>query len=1155
MKLRSAWIALALVHPLACGGRRSNPALSPSSTAYRLCEFDLHCPAGSYCSAGVCDVDCHVDGDCHSGEGCDLRGRCHLPDVHAAPPRFAGHLVAPVPRLALSPEAPTATLTLGNDGAEAIGRFHVVSDDPGLSATPSSGTLAPGATAQISVRAGAGWTGPAATLHLLSTGGSADVAVRLESALAGRLVGQLSVEAPFALGVAPFALELVGSPAKLTGAVDGAASLLWPLDAAATGSDDGTNFQVSFAFIAAPGTPGNPLLDVPVRRSVSLSGKHDGPSSASGSYLETVDGLPGGPLLLSGSFSLHRAAAPTGLKAQVAAAFSPVAPGALPPPCACTDPGCPSSAGSGAAGWFFDQGFPFERWASGMSYASGSCLQPNGDSGPCVVPAEAACALADFASLGAAGAAGLLDTLRAQASLSLLAGKDGLAKVLQPVGPAFGAAAISQEVQSLEAAASLLGQGLHAAPGGGGLFAAANFALARGLPASAFSQPSRDGAFPGDVPRFGGAIAARLFAEAEAADRLERTFDSQGLLALAQPAASAALLDLAALGALVEPSGQGAVATYADPIAGLGEAFAPLADAFERQRLGLNPAGYQSSYVPFAYDPEHPDEDLFQQLLPLAERYLAAAQADEQRLVTDSREFDHDATQLATELSSVAQKCADEVVDLCGPVADPMSAQGCGAKGGKIQGAEDDARAASEALSEASSRLSSATAKVTLLQQQARVEMADETAEISAVTADGKVIEVADTLRATQQEANDAMGCANGLVQSLQSIALAAFGVPSAGGIPGASCGPLLSDVAFKSVAETAKADEARTDSQVQYLVAQQKLHDDQLEAEIADAASEARTAGLEVQRQTALFDSALERERGLVTRLHRALHDEAETVGQAATQATADPTYRLYRDADAVQWAADMEVARKWIFLATRALEYTIDASFARGGELFQDESAQALSGYVGALQDAHDTDQLANGWDQERDDLVSLRADVFGLTQVRVDPVTGESLTPSKQFQALLALPTQRDPATGNLRIRFATSVRPNNGIFSADVAGDRIAGLKIGLVGSQLAGRTAYVSLTQAGETELRAPDGSIVPYQLEPKVALVPSGINPATFEDPALPESTDLFERPVAAKSWTLGLDQLGDPRNAAVDVGALEDIEIWVHHRGRSMQP
>src|SRR5262249_40606057 len=153
---------------------------------------------------------------------------------------------------------------------------------------------------------------------------------------------------------------------------------------------------------------------------------------------------------------------------------------------------------------------------------------------------------------------------------------------------------------------------------------------------------------------------------------------------------------------------------------------------------------------------------------------------------------------------------------------------------------------------------------------------------------------------------------------------------------------------------------------------------------------------------------------------------------------------FRLYRDQTGMEWDASMRLLRKWAFLATRAYEYTANASYAAGATVFAAANARELQGYLNGLQDAYQTDRLQNGWGQARHDVISLRRDILGIQKAIVDPVTGRSLSPAQQFQQLLALPQNRD-AAGNVSLKFRTSMRGPDGVFSADVCEDRIQGLK--------------------------------------------------------------------------------------------------------------
>ena len=75
----------------------------------------------------------------------------------------------------------------------------MISDDPNVEATPASGTLASGESVPVQVQVGSGFTGTGATIHILTTGGRADVRLEYGSTLSGRLQGTVDVELPFGI--------------------------------------------------------------------------------------------------------------------------------------------------------------------------------------------------------------------------------------------------------------------------------------------------------------------------------------------------------------------------------------------------------------------------------------------------------------------------------------------------------------------------------------------------------------------------------------------------------------------------------------------------------------------------------------------------------------------------------------------------------------------------------------------------------------------------------------------------------------------------------------------------------------------------------------------------------------------------------------------
>jgi hypothetical protein len=474
---------------------------------------------------------------------------------------------------------------------------------------------------------------------------------------------------------------------------------------------------------------------------------------------------------------------------------------------------------------------------------------------------------------------------------------------------------------------------------------------------------------------------------------------------------------------------------------------------------------------------------------------------------------------------------------------DPVTLSGCGASGGQLAAIRDEARAAQIALAEANDRLSTAAQRVELLQQQLQNEMNAQGQEINVLYSDGNVVAAVAMHKAQEQYASAAFQCVDTIFHDIITLGF--------GGLGG--CSAMIGELMYDTVGDAVSEAYAHATDQIQLALGQNLVRDDQLRAQVLDADGEANTAAFEVQRQVGLFDAATQRISILQTEAAQAVLDRDHRVDALHGSPVNDPSFRLYRDAAAMRWDRDLEIARRWMFLATRAFEYSVNASYGPAGEVFGDQTAADLSSYLSGLRDAYDANRIAEGWDQERRDEISLRQDILKIRGAIVDPVTGAVVSPQAQFAALLGHPSHRD-ADGNIVFKFSTSVAQDNGLFSTGVCGDRVEGLKVNLVGSQLGGRTAYLTVQQVGKGTLRSCHGAdrLVSYDLSPKTALVPAGINLGSTA--ALPENTDLFERPVASAAWKLVLDQHTDPRNAGIDVSALEDIELEIRHRGRSIQ-
>ncbi len=1175
-----AWLLAGLLAAAGCGRGASGPLAQN-----RLCELDLHCPAGTYCSAGVCDADCREDADCPSGQTCDARGRCAPAGFRAPPPRFAGHLASSATHLDLSPESPDGSFTLGDDGTEDIQRFHVLSDDPDVVATPQSGSIASGQSVEIDVTVHPTYGGHSTTIHVLSTGGRLDVPVTYWSSLIGRLTGTVTIQSPFALGTAPMAMELAAAAAgagpsngatRLSGAVDGSNSLLWPVDAPVKATDDGTHFTATFVLVGQPGRPVDPLFDVPIRRTVTLDGVHDTPVSVHGSYLESIEGLGTVALQTAGAFQLSRTVDATGVKPAPQAVFQAAAPR---PFLACT-PLAVCAANSNHAQCYFQAAFPFEQLTNVDQFSAGQCALPGG-TGRCVEPNAVPCAFSAFESGPGADPAGELDVFRAAATYGLLQGNDAIAQVL-----GFGGADISTEIGLLSDAAGFLAAGLHGAPSSPvALLASAGFAAAQSMPPSTFQNPStRDD--PGnpsldDTQRFAGAVAARLLAGAQLVDRELRSGGAAGAQADAQQFAGAALLDLAAVGDLLgiqiaDGTADGGVAdggTVAEPVYGLSTSFANVAATFSDVVAGLNAVGYGPDYVPFSYEDSNPQDDVFQQAVAFAQGgaqpgagSLPQAVAAQAALQSANLGSGGNANQVNTELAQLQAQAETALGQLGGSDCVPSSLAGC-AHGGMIAVDMDVAKAAQAAYQAARDRASADGQKIQMLEQQEQALTAQQNAELLAVEENGKVVREVAAHQAETQIIDQGLACLASEMSDMDSMGMAIASAALGGGVGQGrgqlgyaadsvgACGPSLVADLSGFWNDPNSAARASTNQAEVLEIGQVQIQDDAMANAVFDANRDYDAALEAVTQQADLFDAATQKVENDWVQVRIEFDAYQSQIEAQRRNVAHDLAWRLYQNAAAFDYARKLRLARRDVFAVVRAYEYLENFSDTTyEGLVLETESAQDLAYDVNQMAEALSGYSGTDGRIQTRDDLISLRRDVLHIAGDVQDPVTGDTLTAAQQFQALLALPSHHD-AAGNVQLQFATSILPGNGIFASDVAEDVLEGISASVDGSLIqSDRPVYLRLTQSGRSRLRGGDGTVSSYSLGPKTASVEGQVNAGSFPDPSLPLDTELANRPVDDAEWTLTFDQQDEPTNAAVDVSQIEDIELWIEHACRTIQ-
>jgi hypothetical protein len=432
---------------------------------------------------------------------------------------------------------------------------------------------------------------------------------------------------------------------------------------------------------------------------------------------------------------------------------------------------------------------------------------------------------------------------------------------------------------------------------------------------------------------------------------------------------------------------------------------------------------------------------------------------------------------------------------------------------------------------------------------------------MQAISSDGQTIALVAQAKAQEAIENQDAACGASVVSGVGNVLSALFSfnpLSAIGALFGGGANTLLQceeSANDQNDANLAWASAiAQNDETYQIQLGQNLVTDNGLLTQIFDSLADLGQAGVDTQQQLSLLNASHIAVQTDFANLQQALNTAQS--GDQLQARNVDPTFRLYADQNGVRFAQQLAVARTWTFLATRALEYVLNETFANEGEVFAAADASDLTTYLAQLSSSYSAQQLV-GQAQDLDDFISLRNDILGFTTAVKDKVTGQMLTPAQQFQAFLTLPKNLD-AQGNLALAFNTDAASGGGpLFNPEVCEDRIADIKANLVSSSLSGETAYIGLTQKGQSTLIdcGQQGSNN-YNLSTKTALVTAGLNlPRSAEnDPSYPANTDLFERPVLASSWVLSIDLLGDPANRWLDLSQLDDIELWIHHRALTVQ-
>ena len=223
------------------------------------------------------------------------------------------------------------TFNISNTGGEPL-HFHLLADRAWPDARPIVGTVGAKASQAVSVRisdAGASAGDSAATMRVVSSGGTATLPVSIPFRLDGMYRGAFSVaKTPSSLGSFPISLALrEDDNGMVQGTVEAARAPTFGLQVAVQGTrnPDGS-YALSMELPGPALSPSNPDFPADIDRKISISLNPNGPRTLTGTYQEDITGPLTKPIAIDANISLRRASDYQSLTSETAAISL------LPPP-------------------------------------------------------------------------------------------------------------------------------------------------------------------------------------------------------------------------------------------------------------------------------------------------------------------------------------------------------------------------------------------------------------------------------------------------------------------------------------------------------------------------------------------------------------------------------------------------------------------------------------------------------------------------------------------------------------------------------------------------------------------------------------------------------------------------------------------------------
>ncbi len=1182
-----------------CQNQRCAPTPA-SSGNYAACALDADCQRGDFCKLGACSHECVRDGDCKGGTVCSARGRCLTAEQVSQPPPAPvlsqGRVAFEPAALDFSTTTTQLKLTLRNVGGDPYD-FRVLSSVPGVNVVPFEGRVS-GQSVELTMSVDrAVYKGTNAFLALNTTAGYERIALQVASALDGAWNATFTPEVPLKLPSHSAAMNLTEAAGKISGVVDGDASVLFPVNVSVSGTVMADNVEATFRLVAAPATKANPAVPNVVGREVKMTLKRMGANTLEGTYTEALVGVVGDTLTMSGKVALARAGAIVKQLVAVPDVAMPVVDVSNPFSTAGGTPQtkyancateCPTTRCQASAITNGDDFFNFQRDGFGtpgkasalLDKFDSAAIAASGD--PFFVSGVTDCASPNanckgldgfylrcsqywYSKDGVSGSPNaLLDSAEVPVASALLKAN---VLLVQSVDSAFAAtASFDAQAKLFERATVELNAGFYEVDGA---YAPTHPRLATILSsatAATIVQSAnllKGDRFPGvQLSRTLSAIALNGFAHAQWAQTLRRQGDDVKAKEVLKKGALAMYLAALALG----PSIQKSPATWAVDLGEVNTQWGVLFRDFQSIEDGRNFLGFHAAYVPFFWNKDNltTGTNNFQQLMALAQQNLNVWNVNLTSAQGNTRAFEASATSLASELAEQSQRVDSQITAICGAGVTKIEQCGSDYVGGK---ASEVAQRALE-IDGANKRLEVVAQQMANVNEEMKIEttraqqvsgIQDNLAYI--IQANGEKVSALDdaqrTVNDTQQVKNAVAGGIASFVREITSLnvfgALTQLAVGVSSGLLDAAAG------AARSNLERQKQD-IQNSERFTIQFAQGRIELVNSEAVIATKRLQLKTLGLESSAATINISQSVGRLRAILLQAENLFAYKARLTGLNAQKARQSTSFRVLAQKDARLALDTQRSAMTYAFLATKALGYQLNEP-VQLNPLWAIRTPNEMTAYLQGLTNA----AAGAGTAQGRTDRISLRDTILGFNTPVQNKVDGTVVSARERFKQFTASPQNRD-ALGRFHLRFTTN-SPANPIFSSQLASDRLTGLKLNLVGDNLGAglSTVSVRLIHGGTSSLRkrtknaSGTAELVDYDMsgkdnQPRAAQVQAGVN-APNGGAGLMENIEFRERSTLATSWELIIDTSNaEPMNRNFSLSGLDDIELIVSHDAYTIQ-